>query len=652
MRTFIDVLRDNAQHVDRSVTFVRANGEERIVSYPDLWMEARRRAHALLQLGLRRGDRIALILPEPDEFILTFIGALTAGLVAVPIYPPQTLAKMEAYGDTVRHVLAASGAKALCTNDALKPLIETNLIASGGTETTLVLERDVGSGRGSADVGSGRGSADVGSGRGSADVGSGRGSADVGAAPGFEGQAPDPVSLDDLAFLQFTSGSTSRPKGVMVTHRNLSVNSHAIMFDGLKSTPADRGVSWLPLYHDMGLIGFVIAPLYALVQVMFLPTMAFIRRPSLWLDAIHRFRGTITFAPNFAFALATRAVTDAQAASWDLSCMRALGCGAEPIQPDVLRGFLDRFASRGLKAESILPSYGMAEATLAITFADVTAKLRTDRVDVEAMRAGRAEPERGAAAMELVSCGRPFPGHEIIIVTPGSSAAGVTPLTEREVGEIWLRGPSVTAGYFGDAEATEETFGGGWLRTGDLGYLADGELFICGRSKDLIILNGKNHYPQDIERVVSSVDGIRDGQCVAFSRLDDNGAEQAVVVAESRKSGAAARDVVQAIVQAVRAELGVTLGGVLLIKRGTLPKTSSGKVRRREARRRLEFGELELIGETIESSPPSSLADDRSVASSPSPRDGIEAAKPRSQRVSSFLPSNTKSARGAVDGIQ
>ena len=627
MRTFIDVLRDNAQLADRSVTFVRANGEERVVSYAELWTEARRRAHAFAQQGLQRGDRIALILPEPDEFILTFIGALTAGLVAVPIYPPQTLAKMEAYGDTVRHVLAASGAKALCTNDALRPLIESNLIASGEssgevTDTRLLLERD------------------------------------LRAAPGFEGQAPEPVSLDDLAFLQFTSGSTSRPKGVMVTHRNLSVNSHAIMFDGLRSTPEDRGVSWLPLYHDMGLIGFVIAPLYALVQVMFLPTMAFIRRPSLWLDAIHRFRGTITFAPNFAFALATRAVTDTQAASWDLSCMRALGCGAEPIQPDVLRGFLDRFASRGLKAESILPSYGMAEATLAITFADVTAKLRTDRVDVEAMRAGKATPERGGATMELVSCGRPFPGHEIVIVATGSSPrqdGGPTPLGEREVGEIWLRGPSVTAGYFGDPEATEETFGGGWLKTGDLGYLADGELFICGRSKDLIILNGKNHYPQDIERVVSTVEGIRDGQCVAFSRIDATGAEQAVVVAESRRNAAGSRAITQAIVQAVRAELGVTLSEVHLIKRGTLPKTSSGKVRRREARRRLDLGELELVGvgEAGESNAPESLSEERPISSAPSMRDGGSPGKPRhAPLMPSFLPSNAVSAQGAADGIQ
>jgi fatty-acyl-CoA synthase len=602
MRTFIEVLRDNALHTDRSVTFVRAAGEERVVSYPDLWLEARRRAHALLSLGLQKGDRIALVLPEPDEFVLTFIGALTAGLVAVPIYPPQTLAKMEAYGDTVRHVLAASGARLLVTSEALRPLIAEHLV-SDGASARVVTEREVRE------------------------------------AAGFHGQAPEPVSLEDLAFLQFTSGSTSRPKGVMVTHRNLSVNSHAIMFDGLKSTPEDRGVSWLPLYHDMGLIGFVIAPLYALVQVMFLPTMAFIRRPSLWLDAIHRFRGTITFAPNFAFALATRAVTEAQAKSWDLSCMRALGCGAEPIQADVLRAFLGRFAKHGLKPESILPSYGMAEATLAITFAGITAPLTTDRVDVEAMRAGTAEASSEPAAMELVSCGRAFSGHEIAVVARDGRHLG-----ERQVGEVWLRGPSVTAGYFGDAEATAEAFGGGWLKTGDLGYQAAGELYICGRAKDLIILNGKNYYPQDIERVVSRVDGVRDGQCVAFSRLDATGAEIAVVVAETRKNTAG---ITAAILSAVRAELGLTLSEVSCIKRGTLPKTSSGKVRRREAKRRLEMAELELMSEndadsvdTAASVAPPPPSEPPAPAASPSPARSL-----RSAPLSAVL-------QGAADGIQ
>ncbi len=597
MRTFIDVLRDNADHADRSVTFVRAAGGERVVSFPELWLEARRRAHALAALGVQRGDRVALVLTEPDEFVLTFIGALTAGVVAVPIYPPQTLAKMEAYGDTVRHVLEASGARLLVTSEALRPLIQEHLAADG---SRVVTEREVRE------------------------------------APGFHGQAPEPVRLEDLAFLQFTSGSTSRPKGVMVTHQNLSVNSHAIMFDGLKSTPDDRGVSWLPLYHDMGLIGFVIAPLYALVQVMFLPTLSFIRRPSLWLDAIHRFRGTITFAPNFAFALATRAVTEAQARSWDLSSMRALGCGAEPIQPDVLRAFLDRFGKHGLRPESILPSYGMAEATLAITFADIDARLTTDRVDVLEMRAGRATPPTGAgAAMELVSCGRAFPGHELAIVGPDGGHLG-----ERQVGEIRLRGPSVTAGYFGDPEATEEAFGGGWLRTGDLGYQAGGELFICGRAKDLIILNGKNYYPQDIERVVSRVDGVRDGQCVAFSRLDAAGAEVAVVVAESRKNTAG---IAEAILAAVRAEIGLTVGEVCFIKRGTLPKTSSGKVRRRECRRRLEELELEMVSE--------SDADSVDTIAPPAPEPTPAPRPYRALGDGSFAPKPAAPMQGAPHGI-
>jgi fatty-acyl-CoA synthase len=423
------------------------------------------------------------------------------------------------------------------------------------------------------------------------------------------------------------------------------------MFDGLRSTPADKGVSWLPLYHDMGLIGFVIAPLYALVQVMFLPTMAFIRRPSLWLDAIHRFRATITFAPNFAYALATRAVTESQSTAWDLSCMRALGCGAEPIQADVLRAFLDRFAPQGLRSESILPSYGMAEATLAITFHDVTAPLASDRVDLEAMRAGKAMPAT-SGGMEFVSCGKPFPGHDIAIVSmdPVGTPPGARRLGEREVGEIWLSGPSVTAGYFGDPTATAETFveadGKRWLRTGDLGYTAGGNLHICGRSKDLIILNGKNYYPQDIERVASKVDGIRDGQCVAFSRLDASGAEQAIVVAESRKRASASPAIIAAIIQLVRAELGVTLAEVYLIKRGTLPKTSSGKVRRREAKRRLEVGELELVNEHDDSDAPQ-----ESVA--PSAAAGAAAVHiPQNPLPQGLTTSRNASTRGAIDGIQ
>ncbi len=555
MRTFIDVLRANAVDTDRAVTFVRTNGQQRRVTYAELWAEAAGRARALGRLGFVKGDRVGLILTEPDEFVLSFVGALAAGLVAVPMYPPATMAKMDAYGDTVRHVLQASGARGLITTDTMGPLVEAQLLGSGDS-TRIVFERDI-------------------------------------CADGSDQGLPD-VRGGDLAFLQFTSGSTSRPKGVMVTHDNLSANSHAIIFEGLRATPEDRGVSWLPLYHDMGLIGFVVAPVYARVQVVFLPTTSFIRRPSLWLDTINRHRGTITFAPNFAFALATRAITEAQSSSWDLSCLRALGCGAEPIVADVLRSFLNRFEKNGLSSSCILPCYGMAESTLAVTFHDLGAPLSTDRVDIDAIASRIATPAPiDGRSVEFVSCGRGFTGHDLMIAGPNNE-----PLGERQVGEIRLRGQSVTTGYFEAPDATAEVFHDGWLCTGDLGYRVGDELFICGRVKDLIILNGKNFYPQDVERIVSTIDGIRDGQCVAFSRFGPSGAEEAVVVAESRRAGEARQKLLDEVVQAVRAELGLTLAEVVLIKRGTLPKTSSGKVRRRETKQRLEHGQLDLASDT------------------------------------------------------
>lgn len=553
MRTFIDVLRSNAVDTDRALTFVRTNGEERRVTYTELWAEATSRAQALRERGWSKGDRVGLILPEPDEFVLSFVGALTAGLVAVPMYPPPTMAKMDAYGDTVKHVLRASGARGLVTNDTMRTFVQEQLLQDGAAGQ-IIFEGEL-RGHTARDEG-----------------------------------LPD-INANDLAFLQFTSGSTSQPKGVRVTHENLSVNSHAIMFEGLKSTPEDRGVTWLPLYHDMGLIGFVVAPVFARVQVVFLPTSSFIRRPSIWLDTIHRHRGTITFAPNFAFELATRAIHEKQSASWDLSCLRAVGCGAEPIVADVLRAFVQRFEKHGLSSTSLLPCYGMAEATLAITFHDLGTPFTADRVAVDALAKGRALAAEGAEqTVEFVSCGRGFANHEISIVADDGTFC-----REREVGEIRVCGPSVTAGYFDNQDATAAVFREGWLYTGDLGYRVGEQLYICGRVKDLIILNGKNHYPQDIERIASKVDGIRDGQCVAFSRIGPQGAEEAVLVAESRRVGEARKKLEADVMDAVRTEVGVSLVEVILIKRGTLPKTSSGKVRRRETKLRLERGELELV---------------------------------------------------------
>lgn len=568
MRTFVEVLRDNSVYVDHAHTFVRMDGSEHTISFPDLWRIACQRAHRLHELGLEKGDRVAIILPEPDSFVLTFMGALTGGVVPVPMYPPLTLAKMEAYGETVRHILQASGAKALITVPGLKDMLEKHLVGAAGRDDVRVIL-----------------------------------DSDLEGEPMTRPEPPCSVSPEDLAFLQFTSGSTRKPKGVMVTHHNLSTNAHSIMFDGLRSTSEDKGVTWLPLFHDMGLIGFVIAPLFAQVQVMFLPTMNFIRRPGTWLDAIHRFRGTITFAPNFAYSLATRAVRESQAQGWDLSCLKAMGCGAEPIQPNVLRSFVGRFAQNGLSPRAVLPCYGLAEATLAVTFIDLKEPMKTDRVCPVGMKSGQAKPANGHGSMEVVSCGKPFPKHELRIVDDAGSE-----LPERSVGNVLLRGPSVTAGYFDQPEATEETFRDGWLHTGDIGYLAKGELYVCGRAKDLIILNGKNYYPQDIERIASDTHGVRPDQVIAFARTGE-GSEECVVVCEAHRSAFDHDVVASTIKQKVRTELGIPVAEVVFIKRNSMPKTSSGKVRRRETKDRLEAGTLELLEvRTITPRPPEARA--------------------------------------------
>jgi fatty-acyl-CoA synthase len=372
------------------------------------------------------------------------------------------------------------------------------------------------------------------------------------------------------------------------------------MFDGLRSDPSrDKGVSWLPLYHDMGLIGFVIAPIFAEVPVVLLPTTSFVRRPSSWLDAVNRYRGTITFAPNFAYALATQGISARQMEGWDLSCVRALGCGAEPIDANTVRAFMDKFESVGLHRTAILPSYGLAEATLAVTFSALDESLRTDVVEPSALLKGSAAKASNGHAIELVSCGRPFPSHRVEIIGERGEVLG-----DREVGQIVVEGPSVAKGYFGDEATTAATFQNGRVRTGDLGYFADGHLYVCGRSKDLIILRGRNYYPQDIEKIISDIEGVRTSQVAVFTCARNGnghagadvptGDDRLVAVAEVSKAEFAQDAMRRAIVSAVQERIGLKVDEVHFLRRGELPKTSSGKVRRRETRARLVAGTLQL----------------------------------------------------------
>ncbi|MDH5490684.1 MAG: fatty acyl-AMP ligase, partial [Myxococcales bacterium] len=408
----------------------------------------------------------------------------------------------------------------------------------------------------------------------------------------FEGSAgrfePPTIVPEDICFLQFTSGSTSRPKGVMVSHANLVANAQAFLGpEGLDRREEDKGVSWLPLFHDMGLIGFVLGTLICDIPVVLLPTETFARSPRLWLETIAKHRGTITYAPNFAYQLVTKRVKDKELADLDLSSLRIAGCGAEPIRAQTLLDFAEKFAPAGFDSKALLPSYGMAEATLAITFHPRGTEMVVDRVDAETMKTGLAAPAsaQSQSALELVGNGRTFPGHEIAIVDDEGQ-----PLGERRIGQVVARGPSITSGYFENPEATEESWREGWLQTGDLGYFADGHLFICGRIKDLIIVRGANHYPQDIEWVVGDMEGVRRGNVFAFGVIQD-GVETLVLAAESVRADA--ERLRREIAERVVAEFGLAPAHVAMLPVGTLPKTSSGKAQRRRAMQMYEAGELE-----------------------------------------------------------
>lgn len=538
-------------HPGHGFVFQDLEGKETSYHFPEVEKQTATRAANLQAAGLRKGDRVGLIVIEPEDFVLTFLAAIRVGVVPVPLYPPLSFGNLDAYADRTAKVLESAGAKLLVASAKLQNVLWGMVDRVPSLQRLVAAEKL----REAAP-----------------------------AAPEYPEIAPD-----DLAFLQYTSGSTSDPKGVMVTHGSLVANARGIIHEGLQISAerGDKGVSWLPLYHDMGLIGFVIAPICWGIPVVFIPTMRFIKRPSVWLDTVHRHRGTASFAPNFAFALSTRRVKDSDLDQWDLSCLKVLGCGAEPIQAETMRQFTELFATRcKLPRTSVMPAYGMAEATLAITLKPAPEHMQTLWIDAESFsETGRAaEPREGKPAIEHVACGVPFRGHEVAVLDEHGN-----PLPEGLEGEICHRGPSVTAGYFGNPEATAAAWRDGWLRTGDLGFLKAGQLYVTGRIKDLIIVNGRNVHPQAVEWAAAEVDGVRKGNVVAFSVPGELG-EELVVVLETKESETdPLRDEVR---RAVQRELSLSTREVVCLKPGALPKTSSGKLQRRKTREMYLKGDL------------------------------------------------------------
>ncbi|HEY7169231.1 MAG TPA: AMP-binding protein [Vicinamibacterales bacterium] len=531
----------------RKPTGIRAiehDGRASWLPYATLAEEAYAIAGALGACGLSTGDRVALVVPEVSDFIRAFFGISAAGLVPVPLCPPAQAGDLATFARQSHHLLAASRAAAVVTSIDVAPLLDVAGVVPDARVLTVDRLRR-----------------------------------------GTPIDGPVMVDADAIALLQFTSGSTAAPKGVVLTHANVAANVSAIIAaDRLAITDRDVAVSWLPLYHDMGLIGMLLCAVFAGIDAVVMSPVLFLKRPSAWLEAISTYRGTVSFAPNFAYDLCRRRVKPSQIAALDLSSWRIAGCGAEPIRAGTLRGFSETFAAAGFRAASFVPSYGLAEHSVAVALA--LDGLHVDVVDAERLvRDAIAAPVvNGSPSVRLVGCGRAFPGHALRVVDEWMHE-----LPERHVGAIVVRGPSVMRGYF--EEAAGEVLQGGWLRTGDLGYLANGELYVCGRTRDVIIRQGRKYHPADLEATIAELRGVPLSGVVVFgvSQIDEPDAVVAVVEA---RASMRADEVEERVRRRIRETAGLEIDRIVVTAPGTIPRTTSGKVRRAETRTRLEAGTL------------------------------------------------------------
>lgn len=544
-------------HPQQVQSILVTDESEQRLSYGELATGSRAVAAALQQAGVEPGQRVAIMLPTSLAYFHCYFGILRMGAIPVPIYPPARASQLE------DHVLRHAG---ILANAAVVLLITVPEAMVVGR----LLQARVNSLRRLA-------------------------TPEQLIAPA-DGLCPVDIRGEDTAFIQYTSGSTGNPKGVVLSHANLLANIRA-MQQVLAASPRDVFVSWLPLYHDMGLIGAFLGSLYVGLPLVVMSPLTFLARPERWLWAIHRYRGTLSAAPNFAYELCLKRIEPAALEGLELGSWRLACNGAEAVSPDTLQRFAERFAPYGLKPEAITPVYGLAEASVGLLFPPPGRGPLIDSVRREPLaREHRALPaaEGDESAQRFVSCGAPLPGHAIRIVDEAGREVG-----ERIEGRLEFRGPSATRGYFRNPAATADLFHDGWLDTGDRAYVAAGEVYLTGRVKDMIIRGGRNLYPQEIEEAVVAVEGVRKGGVAVFGSPDPaTGTERLVVLAETRLAGSALAALHGAVVDAVLQVLGEPPDEVVLAPPRTVLKTSSGKVRRAACRSRYLQGGIGQVAPT------------------------------------------------------
>jgi len=509
-------------------------------SFPSVADRAARIARGLWQTGLRPGDTVAIVLPTSPDFTDVFFACGHIGAIPVPLYPPVRLGRLDEYYERTARMLQVSRASILVT-DARAGKLMGNVLPLCAPPLGLHRVDDL-----------------------------------VEALP----MDAHPPESTDIAMVQFSSGTTGSPKPVALTHRHVLSNAEAILNNFPRNGDEEpSGVSWLPLYHDMGLIGCVFPAVLYPGPLTLIPPEAFLARPAIWLRTLSRYRGMISPAPNFAYALCVERIRDEELEGCDLSGWSYALNGAESIAPQTMRAFNERFSRWGLRSEALTPVYGLSEAALAVTFSDWHAPFRTLEIERDALIDGHIKPVDGG--MEITSVGTALPGFDIEIRnTEGQS------VPENRVGTLWTRGPSVMERYLDDTPPPTKE---GWLNTGDLGFIREDELYITGRAKDVIVMRGRNHAPQNLESAVDGVEGVRTGCAAAVGDLDA-GAERVIVFVEAR--GSIRDSFAEECRQSILGATGIDPDLVIPLSPGTLPRTSSGKIRRAETLLRWKTGAL------------------------------------------------------------